>query len=598
MKYLVTLILILLFFSVPLLSQEKSNEIQTPYKLLVEKLKEIHKAESNNVNDLDENEFYSPYLENNKLLQKLKNLDNKFNISGESNDENTRTTVSETLLGEGFLQVEYIYQNWDGTAWVNGSRSTNVYDARNNRVQSTYQTWTAGAWENNYRYSYVFDANNNRTEYTYQNWSGSVWVNVSKSSYTYDANNNITEVLNQNWSGSAWTNSSRSIYTYNANNDVTLRVYQTWSGTAWVDNSRYTYTYDANNNLIEQIYQTWSGMLWVNDSRYTSIYDANNNQIQQTSQTWSGTAWVNSSRVSISYDANDNPIEYVYQSWDVSVWKNTDKYSYIYNANDDIIEIVTQIWDVSVWKNSYKYLYSYNANNDPIEYLYQSWNISVWENSSKSTLIYDTNNNNTEQLSQTWDGTTWVNNYKYLYTWAPETSITVTAPNGGENWPVGTVRNITWTSSNVSNVRLQYSTNNGTNWINITNVTASAGSYAWTIPNTTSQNCLVLISDVSNALLFDESDTIFTISPAVTPTITVSAPNGGEDWEVGSAHSITWTSNNVTNVKIDYSTNNGTSWINIVPSTAASAGSYNWTVPNTPSTNCKVQISDVTNALI
>ena len=185
-----------------------------------------------------------------------------------------------------------------------------------------------------------------------------------------------------------------------------------------------------------------------------------------------------------------------------------------------------------------------------------------------------------------------------MYTWAPETSLTVTAPNGGENWPVGTVRNITWTSSNVSNVRLQYSTNNGTNWINITNVTASAGSYAWTIPNTTSQNCLVLISDVSNALLFDESDTIFTISPAVTPTITVSAPNGGEDWEVGSAHSITWTSNNVTNVKIDYSTNNGTSWVNIVPSTAASAGSYNWTVPNTPSTNCKVQISDVTNALI
>ena len=157
-------------------------------------------------------------------------------------------------------------------------------------------------------------------------------------------------------------------------------------------------------------------------------------------------------------------------------------------------------------------------------------------------------------------------------------------------------RSITWTSSNVANIKLQYSTNNGTNWINITNVSASAGSYNWTVPNTISSNCKVLISDVSNLSLFDESDSVFSIGP--TPSLTVNSPNGGESWDVGSSHSITWTSISVDNVKIEYSTNNGTNWITIIASTSASAGSYNWTVPDTASTNCKVQISDVTNALI
>ena len=45
------------------------------------------------------------------------------------------------------------------------------------------------------------------------------------------------------------------------------------------------------------------------------------------------------------------------------------------------------------------------------------------------------------------------------------------------------------------------------------------------------------------------------------PAITVTSPNGGESWEVGSVHNITWTSAGaVGNVMIDYSTNNGSTW--------------------------------------
>jgi len=82
-----------------------------------------------------------------------------------------------------------------------------------------------------------------------------------------------------------------------------------------------------------------------------------------------------------------------------------------------------------------------------------------------------------------------------------------------------------------------------------------------------------------------------------TQTVSVTSPNGGETWQVGSQHNITWTSVNVTNVKLEYTTNNGSAWNSIVTSTPAAAGTYSWTVPNTPSTQCKVRVSDASNSL-
>jgi uncharacterized protein (TIGR02145 family) len=74
------------------------------------------------------------------------------------------------------------------------------------------------------------------------------------------------------------------------------------------------------------------------------------------------------------------------------------------------------------------------------------------------------------------------------------------------------------------------------------------------------------------------------------------SPVGGENWIIGSTHKITWSFSNVINIRIDYSTNNGTNWINIIPTTPTSTGSFNWTVPNTPSTNCKVKITSTNSS--
>lgn len=83
--------------------------------------------------------------------------------------------------------------------------------------------------------------------------------------------------------------------------------------------------------------------------------------------------------------------------------------------------------------------------------------------------------------------------------------------------------------------------------------------------------------------------------------VTVTAPNGGEDFTAGNATTITWTwSGSFSTVNIDYSTNGGGTWTSIVSGTA-NDGSHAWTVPSTATTQGRVRVSggtasDMSNA--
>jgi len=178
------------------------------------------------------------------------------------------------------------------------------------------------------------------------------------------------------------------------------------------------------------------------------------------------------------------------------------------------------------------------------------------------------------------------------------TSLTITSPNGSENWQVDSIHNITWTSTgSITSISIEYSTNNGTAWTVVTGSAENNGSYAWTIPNTPSTSCLVRISNAADAGVNDSSNGVFSISTTAPSTsITVIAPNGGESLQIGTDQNITWTSTgSITNVKIEYSTNSGSSW-NIITGSAANTGNYSWTIPNTPSSTCLVRLSDAANA--
>ncbi|NQT24019.1 hypothetical protein HQ585_01555 [candidate division KSB1 bacterium] len=70
--------------------------------------------------------------------------------------------------------------------------------------------------------------------------------------------------------------------------------------------------------------------------------------------------------------------------------------------------------------------------------------------------------------------------------------------------------------------------------------------------------------------------------------VAVTSPNGGETWEPGSTHNITWTSFGTTGtVGITYTYDAGLNWHTVTSSTSDD-GSYMWTIPNTPGTQCAV----------
>lgn len=81
-----------------------------------------------------------------------------------------------------------------------------------------------------------------------------------------------------------------------------------------------------------------------------------------------------------------------------------------------------------------------------------------------------------------------------------------------------------------------------------------------------------------------------TLLPIVN-TIAITSPNGGETYTVGTTKTISWESEGkVFDVEISYSTDNGSTWTTI--KTVANTGSTTWTIPNTPSAECLVRISD------
>lgn len=83
----------------------------------------------------------------------------------------------------------------------------------------------------------------------------------------------------------------------------------------------------------------------------------------------------------------------------------------------------------------------------------------------------------------------------------------------------------------------------------------------------------------------------------VSASVTVTSPNGGESWVGGGTRSITWTASGVTNVRLEY-TLNGSTWTTLTSSTAASTGSYAWTVPSSATTAARVRVSDAANSAI
>jgi len=186
-------------------------------------------------------------------------------------------------------------------------------------------------------------------------------------------------------------------------------------------------------------------------------------------------------------------------------------------------------------------------------------------------------------------------------------TITVISPNGGEVWHPGETQRIRWSSSNVNSVQIYLydptvPESGGTIYVtpNNTPIAASLGYYDWVIPSLSQLPAVggtsykIRVQDASNANIQDSSDAIFSIVAASAATITVTSPNGGEQWQKGNAYQITWSSVNLMgkSVKISlYKSGLTVPVLDNIGTAYALTGSYIWTVPTTLNTGTDYKIA-------
>ncbi|TET45458.1 hypothetical protein E3J62_07530 [candidate division TA06 bacterium] len=176
-------------------------------------------------------------------------------------------------------------------------------------------------------------------------------------------------------------------------------------------------------------------------------------------------------------------------------------------------------------------------------------------------------------------------------------SVTVIRPNGGEDFGIGSTDTVRWDASDnvgVDSIGIYYSTDAGGSWGAVSTGEANDGEYLWLVPNTPSDSCLVRVVAFDPSLLqgADTSDNFFTIGDSLNPVVDVIHPNGGESLAPGTEDTIRWVAsddNGIDSVNIYYSTDDGSSWIDISHG-EVNDSTYAWTVPNTPSDSCRVRI--------
>jgi len=185
----------------------------------------------------------------------------------------------------------------------------------------------------------------------------------------------------------------------------------------------------------------------------------------------------------------------------------------------------------------------------------------------------------------------------YTVTSAGNAKITVTAPNGGGVLAAGASTNITWTSTgDVDSVKIHLTTNNGDKWeLVATDVpdSGSTGTYAWTVPEVSSEECRIRVSDVKQGGPNDMSDSTFRIIQI--RKITVTAPNGGESLKVGTKQQIAWsTIGLIDSVKVELSRDNGDSWM-VFTAKTLNTGTFQFYVPDLVTEKCLVRVSSAAN---
>jgi hypothetical protein len=132
--------------------------------------------------------------------------------------------------------------------------------------------------------------------------------------------------------------------------------------------------------------------------------------------------------------------------------------------------------------------------------------------------------------------------------------------------------------------------------IPIANLPANTTTYTEQVP-VGSYNYKIRALNLTGVSTFSNWASVYVPPDATAPVVTVTSPNGEENWTGGSSKTITYTASDnfgVTKVSAYYTTD-GINYI-FIQELNGNPGSFNWTVPYVPSTVAKVKVQARDNA--
>lgn len=162
----------------------------------------------------------------------------------------------------------YILESWDGSGYVNSSRTDYYYDDEGYQVREVFSSFQDGTWMPYQQHWYNYAAD--RTILTYLRqmmYSPDVWTDYSYKNYIYDDQGRLTERNEQRLSDDVvfWVE----LFTYNEEGKTDTRVRQTlkyYPDTrtyGLVNLSRQIYSYDRYGEMSGYLSETWTNNEWV-----------------------------------------------------------------------------------------------------------------------------------------------------------------------------------------------------------------------------------------------------------------------------------------------------------------------------------------------
>jgi len=95
--------------------------------------------------------------------------------------------------------TESTEQDWNGSEWENRGRTLATWDGSDRLATSTFQMWNvdSNAFVNNIKFTYTYSGPL-LTQVLFQNWNGTMWVDANRNTATYSGNL-VTEQLTESW---------------------------------------------------------------------------------------------------------------------------------------------------------------------------------------------------------------------------------------------------------------------------------------------------------------------------------------------------------------------------------------------------------------